>query len=313
MRQCNSFKINWIMRDSVAHAGPGISEAVVEAPEPVTRDGLTSLGDTASEQNEDNQFPKESDEHLEYALHSEICDQLCPCTSTFSSDSYTCGGTGGWRRAVYLDITDCNANCPSGWSETGYSSSTYSSRTCGRATDGRSTCDSAYFPVCGGGYSQVCGRIKAYQYGWSSGFGRAALSTVDDQYFSGVAVMHGSPRGHIWTFVAGAAENWPSPNAFLCPCDINYAGHSPSFIDNDYFCESGYLYPVSGPQFSGFHTDDPLWDGRGCDATSTCCTFNDPPTFTRDLGTTTDDDLELRLCNYYRENTAVELVEIYVK
>ena len=163
----------------------------------------------------------------------------------------------------------------------------------------------------------MCGRIKAYQYGWSSGFGGAtALSTVDDQYFCGMAVMHGSPREHIWTFVAGAAENYPVSNVFLCPCDINSAAYIPSFIDNDYFCESGYLYPASGSQHSGFHTDDPLWDGAGCDATSTCCTFNDPPTFTRDLGTTTDDDLELRLCNYYeayRENTAVELVEIYVK
>ncbi|CAI8038971.1 hypothetical protein GBAR_LOCUS21695, partial [Geodia barretti] len=33
---------------------------------------------------------------------------------------YTCGGTGGWRRAVYLDMTDPNTNCPSGWQLTGY-------------------------------------------------------------------------------------------------------------------------------------------------------------------------------------------------
>ena len=72
---------------------------------------------------------------------------------------YTCGGTGGWRRAVYLDMTDLNTDCPSGWSETGYSK-----RTCGRATDGLHTCDSAYFPVSGGEYSQVCGKIRAYQW-----------------------------------------------------------------------------------------------------------------------------------------------------
>ena len=39
---------------------------------------------------------------------------------------HTCGGTGGWRRAVYLDMTDLNTDCPSGWRETGYSK-----RTCG--------------------------------------------------------------------------------------------------------------------------------------------------------------------------------------
>ena len=27
---------------------------------------------------------------------------------------HTCGGTAGWRRAVYLDMTDPNTNCPSG-------------------------------------------------------------------------------------------------------------------------------------------------------------------------------------------------------
>ena len=70
---------------------------------------------------------------------------------------YTCGGTGGWRSAVYLDMTDPNNNCPSGWNMTGYSK-----RTCGRATDGYLTCDSVFFPVSGGPYSQVCGRFRAY-------------------------------------------------------------------------------------------------------------------------------------------------------
>ena len=74
---------------------------------------------------------------------------------------YRCGGTGGWRRAVYLDMTDPNTNCPSGWILTDYSK-----RTCGRASTGRNTCDSVFFPVSGGPYSQVCGRIRAYQWGW---------------------------------------------------------------------------------------------------------------------------------------------------
>ena len=60
----------------------------------------------------------------------------------------TCGGTGGWRRAVYLDMTDPNTNCPSGWQLTGYSK-----RTCGRASTGRRSCDSVSFPVSGGPYS----------------------------------------------------------------------------------------------------------------------------------------------------------------
>ena len=54
--------------------------------------------------------------------------------------SYTCGGTRGWRRVLYLDMTDASTTCPSGWELTGYSK-----RTCGRATDGTNTCDSATY------------------------------------------------------------------------------------------------------------------------------------------------------------------------
>ena len=52
----------------------------------------------------------------------------------------TCGGTGGWRRAVYLDMTNPTTNCPSDWNMTGHKN------TCGRATDGSKTCDSVFFP-----------------------------------------------------------------------------------------------------------------------------------------------------------------------
>ena len=58
-----------------------------------------------------------------------------------------CGGTG---RVVYLDMTHPNTNCPSGWNMTNYNI-----RTCGRASDGYDTCDSVFFPVSEGKYSQV--------------------------------------------------------------------------------------------------------------------------------------------------------------
>ena len=75
---------------------------------------------------------------------------------------HTRGGTGGWRQVVNLDMTDSSTECPEGWNMTDYSK-----RTCGRASEGAniysSSCDSITYPVCGGAYSQVCGRIKAYQ------------------------------------------------------------------------------------------------------------------------------------------------------
>ena len=111
-----------------------------------------------------------------------------------NSGGLKCGGTWGWRHAVYLDMTDPNTNCPSGWNMTGYSK-----RTCGRASSSHLSCDSVFFPVNGGPYSQVCGRIRAYQYGLPNAFYRYnddGQTTIDSAYVSGVAVMYGSPQQH---------------------------------------------------------------------------------------------------------------------
>ena len=108
-----------------------------------------------------------------------------------NSGGLKCGGTWGWRRAVYLDMTDPNTNCPSGWNMTGYSK-----RTCGRANSSSLSCDSVFFPVSGGPYSQVCGRIRAYQYGLPDafwGYNNGGQTTTDSAYVCGVAVMYGSP------------------------------------------------------------------------------------------------------------------------
>ena len=227
---------------------------------------------------------------------------------------HTCGGTGGWRRAVYLDMTDPSMNCPSGWRETGYSK-----RTCGRATGGFS-CDSVTFPIPGGGeYSQVCGRIKAFQSGYTTGFRGfrlAGLNTTDDAYFTGVNIMHGSPRQHIWTFAVGLEENFTASTQHynLCPCDTRYTS-VPSFVGEDYFCESGYIYPGYYDRESLYklHSNDTLWDGKDCHSSSTCCSHHNPPYFTKTLNMTTTDDIELRMCGLGgRAIAAVEVIELYV-
>ena len=233
-----------------------------------------------------------------------------------SNARYTCGGTEGWRRAVYLDMTDPNTNCPSGWNMTGYSK-----RTCGRATDGYNTCDSVFFPVDGGPYSQVCGRIRAYQYGLPGAFyGYSEGQTaIDSAYVDGVALMYGSPRQHIWTFADGAWENDMNHQDWNCPCGTNGVIPVPQFVGEDYFRESGYLLPGYQniiEEWGRFHSSDTLWDGRDCHSTSTCCSLHNPPYFTKTLNQTAADDLELRICLWNSaslDNIAVELVELYVK
>ena len=229
---------------------------------------------------------------------------------------YSCGGSEGWRRAVYLDMTDPHTNCPSGWQLTGYSK-----RTCGRKSTGGQSCDSVFFPVAGGPYRQVCGRIRAYQRGLPDGFwgyNRGGQTTVDTAYVCGVAVMHGSPRQHIWTFANGQRENYNDHVHAQCPCDTTGTTSIPPFVGEDYFCESGYVWPgyYNSTLVNRLHPSDILWDGKDCHSTSSCCSLHDPPYFTKTLNQTTTDDLELRLCLWdsnTNDNIAVEVVEMYVK
>ena len=65
-----------------------------------------------------------------------------------------------------------------------------------------------------------------------------------------------------------------------------------------------------------FYPVDPLWDGAGCGSTSTCCSFNNPPWFCKQLPQPTTDDIELRLCaltSYTLDDIATEIVELHVQ
>ena len=221
---------------------------------------------------------------------------------------YECGGTGGWRRVAYLDMTDPKACCPSGWQLSGHFH-----RACDRIRNHNHMCDSAFFTVSGGVYSHVCGRIRGYQYDVTTAFkiGREENSrvTIDGAYVSGVSLTHGSPRQHIWTFAAGAGENFPT-REWSCPCDATINITIPSFVGEDYFCESG----TNSGSANNYHPDDPLWDGKNCTSTSTCCSFNNPPYFTKQLPNPTTDDLEIRQCQTYLGyvGTPIEFIELYV-
>ena len=98
---------------------------------------------------------------------------------------------------------------------------------------------------------------------------------------------------HIWSFAAGlsAIYNGEFLDQF-CQCAQTNAPSPPSFVGNDYFCESGNEIP--GHTHIFYH--DPLWDGQNCaGAANTCCQLNGPPYFTKTLPTSTTDDIELRL------------------
>ena len=246
-----------------------------------------------------------------------MTDQENNCTgqdvvSGSDAGRYECGGTFGWRRVVYLDMTDPNTNCPSGWRLVTYSSK----RLCGKVSSDRLSCDSVLFPVTGGDYSSVCGSVRAYQYIATDAFQSyhdGEATTIDSAYVSGVSLTHGSPRQHIWTFAAGITEAEPTW-VDACPCDASINIRIPLFVSGDYFCESGVN---SGqPTSSTLYPDDPLWDGSGCITSSSCCSFNNPPYFTKQLPNPTSDDIEARLCRLdtdLGDDSPIEFIELYVK
>jgi hypothetical protein len=163
----------------------------------------------------------------------------------------------------------------------------------------------------------VRGRIRGYQVGSTDAF-QSSAQGINGQYVAGVSLTHGAAgrRQHIWTFAAGISEGTTGvhPND-ACPCDTAPPSVVPAFVGNDYFCESGLHSAWSG-QYGVFFPDDVLWDGQNCTSTSTCCQFNNPPWFTKNLPTATTDDIELRICTPNSLSNAddpLELIELYVQ
>ena len=225
--------------------------------------------------------------------------------------AFICNGTPGWRRVTFINMTDTSYNCP-----TGLNLTSYSKRTCGRSHT-TAGCSSTIFSVGGLPYSRVCGRIRGYQFGATDGFFYYNHGTnnpgIDSYYVEGVSLTHGGAgnRQHIWTFAVGLSEMTSSVTQ-VCPCD-KYVP-VPSFVGNDYFCESG----LNSKWNAGLilYADDVLWDGQNCTSTSTCCQFNNPPWFTKNLPNATNDDIEFRICTGgppIFDDVPIELIELYVQ
>ena len=221
----------------------------------------------------------------------------------------SCGGS-GWRRVAYLNMSDPTQQCPSVWQEI-----TTPHRVCGRRSTTYGSCEGLTYSTGSEQYDQVCGRMIGYQIGTPDAFyGNNNSYGIDSYYLEGVSVTHGSPHQHIWSFAAGQDEV-NTFNYLTCPCVPGSTNRSPSFVGQNYFCESGI---TRWDRTSGifYPNGDPLWDGQGCGPTTNCCTFNSPPWFNVRLSSPTTDGIEVRICGdqpITNEDTPVQLIELYVK
>ena len=128
----------------------------------------------------------------------------------------------------------------------------------------------------------------------------------------GVSITYGISRTHIWSYVAGVFEESQTDDLKnVCPCSPTQGSGPPSFVGDNYYCESGNPSDTVG---SIIFTDDPLWDGQQCEGT--CCNgTNSPPWFSVQLSVPTTDMIEIRICaneSYDNEDTPIKLLELYV-
>ena len=224
----------------------------------------------------------------------------------------SCGGvSGGWMKVISFDMDNPSHSCPSG-----LQFFTNVKRRCGIGSDSAG-CASTVFGVHGVPYQKVCGKVIGYQKATTDAFLNFNLHSIEGAYIDGASLTHGrNPRHHIWTFANALDEIYrQEARPYVCPCTYREGSTSPipSFVGNDYFCDTGSKSYVG---FNVFYGDDPLWDGAGCGGSSTCCSFNNPPWFMKQLSSSTSDDLELRVCRDQErsdEDVSIKSVELYVQ
>ena len=219
----------------------------------------------------------------------------------------------GWTRVAYLNMSDPTHICPfnlrlSDPADVG------GMRLCHKRLEG---CTSVFFSTLGFAYQNVRGRVKAFQYGEPDAFkpfDRDQQRTLEDMYVDGLSLTYGwAPRHHIWTFAT--AQDATQSGYRGCPCtvsDASFEGTVPPFIGDDYFCDTG---SVNEAEYT-YYLDDPLWDGEGCSVRSTCCEWQNPPWFCKELPEITRSDIELRVCSDSDsddESTLIQEIEIFIQ
>ena len=259
-----------------------------------------------------NKNPETGDKPGYYRINENqwmYCNMTAIATGNFIT---TCAGVGGgWRKIITIDIS-VGDDCPGEWRKATYSNISY----CRVANDGEATCSSASFSTNGTSYNRVCGRARGYQKGdtlafYGTGWGR----TIDQDYVSGLSITHGgNPRQHIWTFATGRGEIFDHPNN--CPCsNFSVVDNAPSFVGNDYYCESGSVQRSWDSEWGTHYFDDPLWDGAGC-IDNSCCDDTNQPWFQHKLNETTEDDIEARICAFgpfYKSSTLIDQLELFIQ
>jgi len=213
-----------------------------------------------------------------------------------------CGGEKGWMRVIDINVTKGD-NCPHGWSKI-----INPVPACTAPSDD-AECYSAQFSIHQVLYSRVCGMVIGYQKGRTNAF-QATSKSIDDPYVDGISITYGTPRKHIWTYAVGHDEVGSSS---CCPCTKSGGPLPPSFVHENYYCESG---SYNTPSTKEYFTSDPVWDGEGCPSKNSCCSEPNLPWFYRQIPLKSNKNLEARICRneaFSNEGILVKEIKLYIQ
>ena len=157
--------------------------------------------------------------------------------------------------------------------------------------------------------------VVGYQQRSADGFATFHYSTrsINGPYVDGVSITYGTPRKHIWTYAIGNSEksNYLPQSPSNCPCSEFPGQLPPSFVHDNYYCESGRL--LAGLAFS---VSDSVWDGKDCSSGNSFCSEPSLPWFHCQIPLPTNEDIEIRICRdeaSSNEDFLVEQIQLYVQ
>ena len=221
-----------------------------------------------------------------------------------------CGGhKGGWMRIIALD-TSRGDDCPLGWTKI-----TTPVAAC-IAPSSNAGCYSTNFSTLSIPYSKVCGMTIGYQKNRPDAFWSYHLPsrTINGPYVDGVSITYGTPRKHIWTYAIGLSDSNHLRNPVNCPCSQFPGRLPPSFVHDNYYCESGNLQ--RNTYSSVYYINDPVWDGKNCSSDNSCCSDPSLPWFYHQLPLTASEDIETRICRDQpssNEDILIGELQLYVQ
>ena len=194
-------------------------------------------------------------------------------------------------RTVGFDLTKTGheGTCPSPWYKI-----TVNGKDMCRVPSDTSGCSSVTYHLFGAEYNQVRGFIRGYQKGTTDGF-RANHEDdlgIDEAYVDGVSITIGYPRSHVWTYAAGLCSDGNEPKG-NCPCSVTHGPNPPSFVGENYYCQSGSQWLPDHDTYS----NQSLWQGTDCtNEKNNCCANVGLPWFYRNFPSIVYDDIEVRIC-----------------